>query len=218
MKKEVNKNFFKKWNYEMAYTLGFLYADGSITLKNNSGYLSFYSSDKDLLDFIKLSMNSDHKISKRSSKSGNVYRIQIGDKNIIKDLAKIGLKQNKTKRMKIPNIPAKYISNFILGFFDGDGNVWTGYINKKRKNPTYVIQVSFTSASYLFLKDLHIILTKLGINGGFISPVKDKNCSRLILSINDSLQIYKIMYNTTYTPFYLKRKKVVFDRFINMRL
>jgi hypothetical protein len=30
VKYAINKNFFKKWTQEMAYTLGYLFADGSL--------------------------------------------------------------------------------------------------------------------------------------------------------------------------------------------
>ncbi|MFA5361586.1 MAG: hypothetical protein WC290_03995, partial [archaeon] len=63
----------------MAYTLGFIFADGNISLnKRGSAYFSLYSADKDILIFIRRSMGSNHKISKRNERSGNVFRIQVG--------------------------------------------------------------------------------------------------------------------------------------------
>jgi len=203
----------------MAYTLGFIFADGNIIRnKRGSNYFSFYSSDKAILIFIKKAMSSDHKISKRNIHSGNVYRLQIGSKEMVNDLYKLGLINNKANRMDFPIVPSKYLTSFVLGFFDGDGNVWIGKMNKKRKHPTIVIQSSFTSASISFLKQLHDSLKSFGIKGGFIYKIKNKNCARLTLSIKDSLKLYKIMYNGDHTPYFLKRKRETFEKYIKMRL
>jgi hypothetical protein len=217
--RKINKDFFKKWTPEMAYILGFLFADGNITINSRgANYFAFYSIDKDVLQFIKQSMESSHKISKRNARSGNVYRLQVGSKDMIEDLFILGLVDTKAKRMKFPDIPNKYLNSFILGFFDGDGNVWMGEIHKKRKTPTTIIQSAFTSASVGFINGLYKKLKELGVRGGCIYSVSNKNCMRLTLSVKDSLKLYKIMYNEVYTPFCLKRKKRVFERFNSLRL
>jgi len=66
--KSINKKFFKKWTYEMSYILGFMFANGNITVtKRGANYFAFYSADIDVLQFIKKSMKSSHKISKRNA-------------------------------------------------------------------------------------------------------------------------------------------------------
>jgi len=137
---------------------------------------------------------------------------------MVNDLYKLGLISTKARRMIFPNIPKKYIGSFILGFFDGDGNVWVGKIHKKRKFPTTIIQSAFTSASFDFINGLHGKLKVLGVVGGCIYIIPNKNCARLILSVKDSLKLYKIMYNKTCTTFCLKRKKRIFEGFNSMRL
>lgn len=216
LKKKINKDFFKKWSYDMSYILGFLFADGNITINQRGAhYFSFYSMDKDILCFVRKSMASTHKISKRNETSGNVFRLQIGNKEMVEDLCRLGLTKTKARRMKLPNVPQKHLNSFISGFFDGDGNVWVGKVHKERKTSTIVIQTAFTSASVDFLKELHIKLKTLGVCRGFIYKIKDKECYRLILSVKDTLQLSKIMYNSKYHSFCLKRKKRVFDSYIN---
>jgi intein-encoded DNA endonuclease-like protein len=218
MKKEIDKNFFKKWTLEMSYILGFLFADGNITTNNRgANYFSFYSMDREILSFAKKAMKSRHKLSKRNARSGEVYRLQIGSKEMVEDLLNLGLVNAKVSRMKFPDIPKKYLPQFILGFFDGDGNVWTGEIHKKRKTQTMAIQTAFTSSSEKFLTSLQNELKKNGIKGGFIYHIKNKNCARLILSIKDSLKLYEIMYNDNQPSFFLKRKRKVFEKYINLR-
>ncbi len=210
--KKVNKNFFKKWSPEMAYVLGFFYADGNMVKTTRGGlYFSFYSSDKKLLVEIQELMNSKHKLSQR--KSENVYRFQVGSKEMFNDLISLGCIQNKLYRMRVPQIPLRLEGHFIRGYFDGDGNVWSGTINKPRKTPTRILLVAFTSGSKEFLIDLKNTLIKNGCGSGSFFKVKNKNCYRASFSNTDSLKIYKIMYNGSHKPF-LERKKAVFDRFI----
>ena len=217
MFKNFNKDFFKKWSPDMAYILGFLFADGNIIkTKRNTHFISFYTADRILLVSIAEVMELSHKISERKSETGSVYRIQIGSKEMFKDLVLLGLTPNKSRRMKLPIVPPKYLGDFIRGYFDGDGNVWVGRINKNRKKPTSVMLVSFTSASRVFLEDLRVVISSMGVKGGSIFKVKNMNCSRLQYSTLDSLKIFKIVYNTT-SKLLLDRKKLIFERFIEMR-
>jgi len=216
VRKKVNKDFFKIWSPGMAYVLGFFAADGNLINTNKGGYyLSFYSADQSLLAMLKKVMGSEHKLSKRSIKSGEVYRFQIGSKEMFNDLLALGFTGNKNKRLKLPKIPQRFIDDFIRGYFDGDGNVWGGLINKKRKTPTKVLQVAFTSGCMVFLEDFLSLLKIKGLQGGSIYSVKNKQCWRLSFSTLDALKLYKIMYNVS--VLYLNRKKVVFEKFINMR-
>lgn len=219
--KKIDKNFFKKWTREMAYILGFLFADGSVSITKQGGYyFSFHSSDRDLLFRMREIMKSDHKISKRNKRSGNVFRLQIGSKEMVGDLFILKLRETKTRRMEFPDIPKKYLADFIRGYFDGDGNIWMGLVHKERKIKTMTLQIAFTSASREFLIDLHNTLKNLGIKGGSIFGIKNKNCSRLLFSTNDSFQLSKIMYNGECISLFLNRKRKVFERYkeLNMRL
>ncbi|MBP7805071.1 MAG: hypothetical protein KA052_02535 [Candidatus Pacebacteria bacterium] len=215
--KAVDADFFKTWNSDMAYILGFLYADGNVTKNTRGGeYLSFYSADRGILADMRKKMKSKHKLSKRSTLTGCVYRIQIGSKEIVSDLSKIGLRETKVYRMQFPSVPKEYIPDFIRGFFDGDGNVWVGRTHVNRIRTTIGIQAAFTSASREFLSELHIELRRLGIQGGSLFKIKGKQCGRLCLSIKDSLKLYEIMYNAS-TSLFLNRKKLVFEKYRKMQ-
>lgn len=212
-----DKNFFKTWSSDMAYILGFLYADGNIVeTKRGNHYIAIYTADKQLLVSMKRCMKSAHKISTRLSSTGCVHRIQIGSKEWFSDLGVLGLFPNKTKRMELPVVPEKYFGDFVRGYFDGDGNVWVGMVHKNRTTALTAIQVSFTSGSYGYLKSLHDSLKERGVLGGSLYSSKRGNYARLSLSIKDALKIYEIMYNTSY-KLYLRRKKLVFDKFVKMR-
>jgi intein-encoded DNA endonuclease-like protein len=213
IQKEFNKKFFKKWSADMAYILGFLFADGNIIkTKRSTHFVGWYSSDFELIESMAKSMNSNHKISKR--KGG--YVLQIGSRELFTDLVKLGLTPNKARRMKLPELPKKFVHHFIRGYFDGDGNVWSGYIHKNRENPTLILNISITSASTDFLQSLKRFLEEQGIVGGSLYDIKGKKCSRLQYSTLNALKLSKIMYNGSHGLF-LARKKAVFDKFIKMR-
>lgn len=214
---QYNTDFFKKWSSDMSYVLGFLFADGNMTItKRGSCFIAFYNSDKKLLESIRNSMNSKHKISKRVVSAGNVYRIQIGSKEMFKDLQKLKLTPNKTKRMELPKIKKEFWGDFLRGFFDGDGNVWMGKIHKNRTKSTFGLQVCLTSSSFNFLSSIHQKLKREGLVGGSLYIVKNKECGRLSFSTNNALKLYEIMYNIPHTLF-LKRKRRVFEDFLKMR-
>jgi len=217
IKKLYNKDFFKTWTPEMAYILGFMYADGNI-VKNKRGnhYVAIYTADEPLLVDMAKSMKTEHKISARVSDTGCTYRIQIGSKEWFNDLGKLGLSPDKTSRMRLPAIPGQYFGDFVRGYFDGDGNVWKGLIHKDRPTTTLTIQTSFTSCSRDYLEDLRCALHQVGLRGGGIYVPKKVNYARLTFSSNDALKIYEIMYNSQH-KLHLKRKKVVFEQFIRLR-
>ena len=53
--KTADLKFFKKWTPEMAYVLGFLYADGNIVdaVASRTQYISFSSKDREIIAKIK---------------------------------------------------------------------------------------------------------------------------------------------------------------------
>lgn len=201
----------------MAYILGFIFADGSIdTNPRGSIYLSIQITDKDLLETIRTVLGSDHKIAtrfRRKETESTQYRLQIGGEEFCNNLMGHGITRSKAKTMMFPKIPKKYLEDFIRGYFDGDGNVWIGYMHKNRKTPTKTILVAFTSCSYVFLSSLLLKLRERGLTGGSLIPIKNKECFRLTFSTKDSLKIHKIMYNGT-TSLLLQRKKYIFETFM----
>lgn len=202
----------------MAYVLGFLFADGNIIkTKRGTHFTALYTSDYELLKSISKIMRSTHKISSGKSKTGYVYKIQIGSKELFDDLGELGLTPNKAQRMRLPKIPKKHFSHFVRGYFDGDGNVWMGLLNKNRLKPTLALTSCFTSASHEFLTELHRELLKKGLKGGGVYRIKNKECNRLSFSTLDTLKLYRIMYTMPYKLF-LTRKKLIFEKFIKMRL
>ncbi len=216
--KKINKNFFKKWTNKMAYILGFLFADGNIVYtKRNTWFWSIQITDKGILKKIKREINSSHKISlkKRHKNQKQLYRFQIGSKDMCNDLISLGLTEKKSKTMLFPEVPREYFSDFLRGYFDGDGGVWVGIKSRKQNKRTYIISTFFTSGSKDFLILLRKKLFENGLLGG--SLVEKERGFDLKYSVKDSLILYRIMYNSKCSLF-LSRKKDVFEKYIKMRL
>lgn len=218
--KSCNKDFFKTWSPEMAYVLGFFAADGYLAVNTRGGqFWCFQIKDKELLEKIKDVLGSNHAIGIRTSKLSQnpLYRLQIGSIEMCSDLRKLGFTQNKTTRLVFPQIPAQFLPDFVRGYFDGDGNVWSGIAHKNRNQPSTIIQTCFTSCSKSFLEKLHIEIERETGNKGAIHPIKGKACYRLQYSTQPSLKLYDFMYNGAVGGIFLKRKKIVFEKFICSR-
>ena len=206
----------------MSYVLGFFAADGYITLnKRGANFWSIQITDKGLLYKIKECVGAEHKISERIGKGNhkNLYRLQIGSFEMCNDLRKLGYCENKTKSLSIPKIPKKYFPDFVRGYFDGDGNVWVGFLNKKRPKPNLFISSVFTSCSLPFLEVLKNKLKVDGLMGG--SFIKGRgDYYRLSYSMNDALKLYYFMYNDVNPKnnvLFLERKQSIFEKFLKMR-
>ncbi|MFZ2975672.1 MAG: LAGLIDADG family homing endonuclease [Candidatus Moraniibacteriota bacterium] len=217
--KTKNENFFKKWTAEMAYVLGFFAADGCM-IRNNRGahFIEFQITDKDILLKIKKLLGSNHKITERKNniKWKIAYRLQIGSKAIFEDLLLLGMTPTKSKTIKFPEIPERYISHFVRGYFDGDGNVsMPNYIRADRKNKLSTTLLSgFTSGSKKFLIELHSKLKALaGIVGGTLCY--HGGAFRLFFSVKDSAKLYEFMYARE-DELFLLRKKKVFEKYLKL--
>src|SRR3989344_2728039 len=111
-----NEDFFKKWSPKMAYILGFFVADGNM-IKNKRGahFVSFYSTDRKLLEKVRLNLKSNLKISARKLNAVNhkqSYALQIGSKEIFKDLIGLGMIPNKSLTIRMPTVPKKFLPHF----------------------------------------------------------------------------------------------------------
>lgn len=220
--KSVNKNFFKKWSPEMAYVLGFFAADGYITVNKRGGqFWCIQITDKKLLEKIKEVIHSEHKISEKvhGRNERALYRLQIGSIDMCDDLRKLGFSERKTKSLAVPTIPGKYFRDFVRGYFDGDGNVWTGVTHRERRTRHFAIQVAFTSCSKAFLESMHKRLAFYGIVGGSLYSPKE-NCYRLQFGTKDTLQLCNFMYNHESRfkdSIFLERKKEIFKKYHKLK-
>ena len=204
----------------MAYVLGFFSADGSMyKTKRGTHFIEFQITDKDLLKTIRSVIGSSHKISVRNRKGKNwrdTFRLQVGSKTIFDDLIRLGLTQVKSKTLKMPTIPDRYFSDFVRGYFDGDGNVTVGnYLRKETNKKRNLIFSGFICGNQDFLKEIHNKLKKLsGVRGGTL--YYHDGAYRLYFSINDSFALYNFMYVRVCNKLFLPRKRKKFESYFGV--
>lgn len=123
-----NEFYFNKINtQEKAYWLGFLYADGCVHSANNE--ISINITDLEHVQKFQQAIGAiNHRITEikdeRFKNAKTLYQFSIKDKQLHKDLIKWGCIPQKSLLLeKIPNIPRDYVSDFIRGYFDGDGSL-----------------------------------------------------------------------------------------------
>lgn len=192
-----------------AYILGLIISDGYI---NNSGKITFTSTDLDLINTYRNELRSSHKLSeyffydKRTNKTYHKYSIQICSKKMVADLKKLGVYQAKSFSCDLPNINPNLFWHLLRGIFDGDGSILK---IKKEGNLRFKL-----IGSKVMLEKIKIKFDELNMNNVSICDTKYMNNSGVISvlsysSFKDLSLIYKLMYNDS-DGIRLKRKYDIF--------
>lgn len=194
-KYHINENYFKTWTRNMAYMLGFWFADGCI-YGGKMFDITVHAKDKYILK----------QFAKELQYEGNIYdyvdrqacRINFSCVVIYRDLIALGGTENKSLTVQFPNVPKEFLPDFIRGYFDGDGcimNLKGGRINS-----------AFTCGSYDFLMSLwRILKEEAGVEGGSY----DASCYSLKFGKKDSIKIGEYIYQNN-PELFLERKKLKF--------
>jgi len=202
---KVDENFFSQWTNEMSYVLGFIYADGNI---HPHGALTMYQKEKEILDKIKVFMKSEHTIKRYKNNKNYLYHLMIGNKKIVKDLDRLGVKKNKSLIIEFPNIPDNFVNHFVRGYFDGDGSIY-------RKGGGWTF--SLVSGSKRFIQQLKNKLEEYGVTEKVI--YKFTNAEAFYFKYGgklDIIKLYAFLYDTYSLEheLYLKRKYEIFKQAI----
>lgn len=209
----------------MAYILGFLFADGSLedAWYLRGKYLRASNINREVIQYIKDSLESAHPIAQLNptdpteSKRKIRYLIRIGSHKIYNSLIKLGLYPNKSLTVEFPVVPKKYLSDFIRGYFDGDGCVFLNLAKGiRQKQIIKKLQVIFTSGSNEFLK----ILSRRISDSCNLDELKISNSHRsfqLRYGTKDSINIFKFLYKNASKSFYFKNKLTVFIKYFKLR-
>lgn len=153
---KVNHNAFEIIDtQEKAYWLGFIYADGYVSINNGQHIFGMALAIKDriVLERLKTFLKSDHKIKTYASSgfSNSEYvRLNITSNKIVTDLIKHGVLEKKTNILMPPYIARDLIPHFIRGYVDGDGCI-TSHL--KAKYRVFAFKVLGTESMLNFIKD-----------------------------------------------------------------
>jgi hypothetical protein len=190
---KVDEDFFKTWSADMAYVLGFVLTDGCV-----SG-ISFSISQKypEILERIGSAMKSNYPIRKTRNGKSYLHTLTISRKEMVEDLAALGIGEKKSLTVDFPDVPAEYLSHFIRGVIDGDG--WV-------QDRGYVMKV--TSGSVLFAVKLNEVFNAYGLNGRI---QKQSGAYRVWVSgKEDVARLAELLYDNP-GDLYLARKRARFE-------
>jgi len=204
---------------EKAYWLGFMYADGYVTIRGNTMQmcLTLSTNDKGHLEKFKKSLKSNLTIrdyvSNTTFASNTRYsRLTVSNNHICEQLIKKGCTRNKTNVVTFPTsdvVPNHLVHHFIRGYFDGDGCL-TGSRHKKRDVFVYQIKIMGTKE---FLEVLH---EKLPVNRTLYLRQRydDMKSNNWCLEIGGKKQVESILnYMYKDATIYLDRKMDAFKKF-----
>lgn len=134
-----NTLFFKQIDTELkAYLLGYIVADGCITIENRKDrpitskirrvQFQCAISDLQIIELIKSVIAPNNKISyiKGKGNKQDYIKLRLANTEIVNDLITLyDIQPRKTyhKEFQFPNIPQELKKHFIRGYFDGDGSV-----------------------------------------------------------------------------------------------
>ncbi|MGL4873229.1 MAG: hypothetical protein ACRC30_01060 [Clostridium sp.] len=135
--KENDDYFLKIDDERKAYWLGFLYADGCISINGEKKnkytvIIQLHPADKYILELFLEDIESNRKVS--IDKRGYVF-ITIGGKKFSENLIRLGCVQRKSLTLEFPSdeiVPQEFKKDFIRGYMDGDGCI--SVYAKERKN------------------------------------------------------------------------------------
>ena len=198
-----NTVFNKINSEEKAYWLGFLYADGAVSSKDNGLELSLQLLDAEHLNKFKMFLKSSSSV-RLDFKIGRC-RINVSNKQFKEDLIKCGCTPRKSLTLKFPSkniLPERLYTAFIRGYFDGDGYLSHTYSDTKKQR--FTICASFVGTKE-FCKNLEEILSKENIH---FSWHHDKRHDDNVWSIkcNKTCSVKLLNYIYKDAKIYLERK------------
>lgn len=207
---EYNRRFFSIIDTEeKAYWLGFIWADGCISIvpETNSGELrvELQVNDKNHLKKFNKSLNGNLQVKTRirtncfdgkyADREYKTAFLRVHSIDMVNDLVNIGCVEHKSYIIGIPNLNDELMWHFVRGFFDGDGCVC--YIDNKTS-----VRCDFTSVSTNLVNKLRTWLYSQGINT-YISM--DRNKYRLCVAGKDNnFKFLSALYDNA--TIYLDRK------------
>lgn len=182
----VNEGYFKTWNANSAYVVGFILADGCVHHYGNCIKIDLRPADREILDFISAEVTPNYRL--RLTKRKTEIRWCPSSKILKEDLIALGITPKKTGLERIPpGLPAEFFWDFLKGYFDGDGHI-TGES----------IQITCNSKSFL---------TTICKTIGMGKVYKDRMNFRLCIQNKDEIKRFS---DNLYKNGYVLRRK--YDR------
>lgn len=222
--KETSRKDFFNYDYfenidteDKAYFLGLLMADGNVCIKRGKVIqISLKNEDSYILKLFQNKIGSTNNL----CIDRVLYsKLTLYSDKMVKDLIKLGCTTNKSHTLKFPTkeqVPERFISHFIRGYFDGDGGI-------SLYKHSYCASISFTS-NKLFLESLSTNINKyIDIKfSKYYKRYKEKeiSCGSIHYHLNpkkDKGKLFFWLYKDC-KDMYLKRKKNKFETLLSGRI
>ena len=203
---------------EKFYFLGYFYADGGNSVDRNQIRIKLNIQDKYMLETFRNWFKSNRPLLPLD-KNGEIctYKgckeLDLTSEYLCKRLAELGAPETKSAILQFPAfIPDKFMSHFIRGYFDGDGNIC---IFGNNKNKELRANITITSSNY-FIDGLYkYILNTLEIDSR-VDDCEGKVYKRLQIEKNKEVKKFlDWMYKDA--TVYLTRKYNDYIKFSNSR-
>ena len=211
-KYKCDDDFFKIPNSNMAYILGLLASDGSISKKENLIAIQLEEKDREILEKIQQITKNTRPIEEyiRMETQHTICSFRVWSKSWKDSLAHYGIIPEKTFKLKPPEfLPKEYIIDYIRGYFDGDGSIYK--VDSQNRVFFEIDGASKEEIDWIYDKlvnQYHILLNKKSIdtksNGTIIYKIKIGNKKEL-------LKLYHLLYDNK--ELFMQRKK---DKFENL--
>ncbi len=206
-----NIRYFDTWTPNMAYILGFLFADGNVNKELTTVGINLQARDVAVLKFIRKEIKVKSKIRKippctdpnAKVKAGPGVGLGISSKVLVQGAMKLGLMPRKTyEDYPYYEVPDEVLPHFLRGNFDGDGTT------------TSVYGGVHLQGSPKFIIGLHnAIVRVVGVSSRRINHKIGKTTTYSLVGwgrVTDIRLLYDFMYPKDF-GFCLKRKKKCLD-------
>ena len=190
-KYSIDDSYFTTINSpEKAQILGLIYADGYNHKVKNNLQITLMESDIDYLQYINAAIKNTRPLAfckKANINCSNCYKITAYSSKICEDLEYLGCPQKKSLILKFPTpnqVPNKFLRDFILGYFEGDGSI-------QKCKDIYGISICGTLEFCNGIRE--IIKNKLNINPRIAKRHKFSPSNNYTLSFGGGLQILRFL-------------------------
>ena len=210
----LNETVFDKIDTEeKAYWLGFLYADGNISISGNRLEVRLADKDYHHLEKFKEFLNLETKIRKGTTKTYAFCHLSVRNKHLWNMLKDKGCIPRKSLVLEWPYNVIKNKSlliHFLRGYIDGDGCLYIRYPKKEYSLRT-IIEIVGT---YDFLQQVKVFLGGQGTIENKTTKNWANKAFRLRFNSVFSRQLARILYENAHV--YLDRKYQKYKEFCRL--
>lgn len=208
----VNHNYFNNQSHDMAYWLGILGSDGTVSKNKNMIAIELQRKDKELLTKLNTSIGNEREVKDyfNNSKQTENSKLYFYSYDIKQQLKKYNIIPNKTYN---PNydfpikLKSDYYIDYIRGLFDGDGAVY-------KSGSSIRFQIDSSCKNIILKLQQIFLLYDIELNW-CVEPRQNINIYRLYCYGSSKIQkIYNLLYSTP-SNLFLKRKKDKFEELLN---